>query len=148
MDLNNSLGAMKQTIIRAIDNLIVGLNIKIKNIKERRRISAVPTQQKYVLSVERQQKIKEELYLYLLNKREENALSQAITESNARVIDAAQGSRNPIAPKSMMILLAAVVLGYPVGDYLVASGYEHDCAYAQGCRRCRIDPVPGRDTFT
>ena len=116
MDLNNSLNAMKQTIIRAVDNLIVGLNIKIKNIKERevqttRRISAVPTQQKYVLSVERQQKIKEELYLYLLNKREENALSQAITESNARVIDAAQGSRLPVAPKSMMILLASIVLG-------------------------------------
>ena len=119
MDLNNSLSAMKQTIIRAIDNLIVGLNIKIKNIREReaqtsRRISAVPTQQKYVLSVERQQKIKEELYLYLLNKREENALSQAITESNARVIDAAQGSRSPVAPKSMMILLAAVVLGLAI----------------------------------
>ena len=67
-----------------------------------------------MLSVERQQKIKEELYLYLLNKREENALSQAITESNARVIDAAQGSRSPVAPKSMMILLAAVVLGLAI----------------------------------
>lgn len=107
---------MKQTIIRAVDNLIVGLNIKIKNIREReqqtsRRISAVPTQQKYVLSVERQQKIKEELYLYLLNKREENALSQAITESNARIIDPARGSKYPVAPKSPIILLAALVLG-------------------------------------
>lgn len=124
MDLNNSLNAMKQTIIRAVDNLIVGLNIKITNIKEReiqnsRRISAVPTQQKYVLSVERQQKIKEELYLYLLNKREENALSQAITESNARVIDAAQGSRSPVAPKSMMILLAAMVIGVAIPSGII-----------------------------
>lgn len=57
-DLNNSLIAMKQTIIRSVDNLIVGLNIKIKNIRAQeeqtsRRISAVPTQQKEVLSVER-----------------------------------------------------------------------------------------------
>ena len=48
-DLNNSLIAMKQTIIRSVDNLIVGLNIKIKNIRAQeeqtsRRISAVPTQ--------------------------------------------------------------------------------------------------------
>ena len=64
MDLNNNLGAMKQTIIRAIDNLIVSLDIKSDNLRMQeeqitKRISAVPTQQKYVLSVERQQKIKE-----------------------------------------------------------------------------------------
>lgn len=116
MDLNNSLNAMKQTIIRAVDNLIVGLNIQIRNTQEResqtlRRITAVPSQQKYVLSVERQQKIKEELYLYLLNKREENELTQAITESNARIIDPATGSDAPVAPRSMIILLAGLMLG-------------------------------------
>ena len=107
---------MRQTIIRSVDNLITGLNININNLREQenmtaRRIEAVPSQQKYVLTVERQQKIKEELYLYLLNKREENELTQAITESNARIIDAAGGSSNPIAPRGMMILLAACVLG-------------------------------------
>jgi len=116
LDLNNSLNAMKQSIIRAVDNLIVGLNIQKQNVRQRetqtsRRISAVPTQQKYVLSVERQQKIKEELYLYLLNKREENALSQAITESNARIIDVATGSNEPVAPKSSIIMLAAFFVG-------------------------------------
>lgn len=115
-DLNNSLIAMKQTIIRSVDNLIVGLNIKIKNVQAQeeqtnRRISAVPTQQKEILSVERRQKIKEELYLYLLNKREENELTQRMTESNARIIDPASGSNVPVAPKSMMIFLASIVLG-------------------------------------
>ena len=116
IDINNSLSAMRQTIIRSIDNIITGLNINLNNLREQtqmtaRRIEAVPSQQKYVLTVERQQKIKEELYLYLLNKREENELTQAITESNARIIDAAGGLSNPIAPKAQMIFLAALVLG-------------------------------------
>ena len=116
MDLNNSLSAMKQTIIRSVDNLIASLRISIKNVQAQedqlqRRIAAVPSQQKYVLTVERQQKIKEELYLYLLNKREENALAQAMTESNTRILDAAHGSNMPISPKSQMVMLAAFVIG-------------------------------------
>ena len=128
MDLNNSLEAMRQSIILSVDNLIVGLQINLKNLREQeeqttKRIEAVPTQQKYVLTVERQQKIKEELYLYLLNKREENALTQAITESNARIIDPASGSTRPVAPRSMIILMASVVLGgvIPAGLFWLLS---------------------------
>lgn len=116
MDMNNSLAAMKQTIVRTVDNLIAGLNLKIQNIRgeeERtlKRMAAVPSQQKYVLSVERQQKIKESLYIYLLNKREENALTKSITESNARIIDPAMGSNAPIAPQTQKILLVGLLLG-------------------------------------
>jgi capsular exopolysaccharide synthesis family protein len=119
MDLNHTLSAMKQTIIRAVDNLIVGLDIKIRNLQERdeqntRRIAEVPGQQRHVLSIERQQKIKEELYLYLLNKREENALTQAITESNARIVDPATGSDEPVSPKTMIIMLAALIMGIAI----------------------------------
>ena len=116
MNLNNSLNAMRPTILRAIENLIVSLNIQIKNVESREqqtrnRISAVPSQSMYVLTVERQQKIKEELYLYLLNKREENELTLAITESNARVIDPATGSEDPVAPRSLIILAVSCMLG-------------------------------------
>ena len=116
MDLNNTLTAMRQTIIRALDNIIVGLRIKIGNVRAQesqltKRIAAVPSQQKHVLTIERQQKIKEELYLYLLNKREESALTQAITESNARIIDPATGDDKPVSPKSLIVLIAGFILG-------------------------------------
>lgn len=116
VNLNNSLSALKQTIIRSIDNTIVALNVKLKNLQAQEartasRIAAVPTHQKYILSVERQQKIKEELYLYLLNKREENALAQSITESNVRTIDPASGSNTPIAPDRMRIWMISFLIG-------------------------------------
>lgn len=119
MDMNQSLAAMRQNIVRAVDNLINGLNMRIRNTRQQesqtsRRISAVPTQQKYVLTVERQQKIKEELYLYLLNKREENELSMNISENYARIVDPAYGSNVPVAPRANMIMLAALFLGFVI----------------------------------
>ncbi|MDE5637495.1 MAG: polysaccharide biosynthesis tyrosine autokinase, partial [Alistipes sp.] len=68
-------------------------------------------QEKAILSITRQQRVKEELYLYLLNKREENELAHAITESNARVIDFSFGPATPVAPKSSIIMLAALLIG-------------------------------------
>lgn len=119
MDMNNTLAAMKQTMIRTVDNLIAALNMKLNNIKgeeERalRRIAAVPSQQKYVLSVERQQKIKESLYIYLLNKREENALTQSMAETNARIIDPAMGSNAPISPNGQQILMIGILVGLAI----------------------------------
>ncbi|MDR3267371.1 MAG: polysaccharide biosynthesis tyrosine autokinase [Tannerella sp.] len=118
-DLNNSLNSMRQNIMRAVDNLIVNLDIQLQSTKARTartraRISAVPKQQMEVTEISRQQKIKEDLYLYLLNKREENAINKAITESTARLIDAATGSAAPVAPRSIIILLAAFLLGLSI----------------------------------
>lgn len=115
-ELNNSLRAMKQSIIRAVDNMIVSLNVKRNDAQNREmraqdRVTAIPTKERQMLSIERQQKIKEALYLFLLNKREENALSQAMADNNARVIDGAEGSNAPISPNRNRILLLGLLLG-------------------------------------
>ena len=114
-ELNNSLRAMKQSIIRAVDNMIVSLNVKRNDAQNREmraqdRVTAIPTKERQMLSIERQQKIKEALYLFLLNKREENALSQAMADNNARVIDGAEGSNAPISPNRNRILLLGLLV--------------------------------------
>ena len=118
-ELNNELTARHQNIMRAVENLIVNLKIQLQSEKTRTerlraRVTAIPQQQSAVTTITRQQKIKEELFLYLLNKREENALNKAITESTARIIDVALGSPNPVEPRRMMLLMAAFLLGLAI----------------------------------
>lgn len=116
MALDVQIADMRSAIIAAIDNQIVAINTQIKNIqgtksKATAQISANPTQAKYLLSVERQQKVKEALYLFLLQKREENELSQAFTAYNTQIITRPNGSKAPIAPQKAKIVFVAFVLG-------------------------------------
>ena len=119
IDLDNNLSAMRQAIISSIDNQLVTLNNQLASLQgtERQinqRLAANPSQARYLLSVERQQKVKEALYLYLLQKREENQLSQAFTAYNTRVIEEPNGPIIPTSPKRSMIYLIAIVIGLAI----------------------------------
>jgi capsular exopolysaccharide synthesis family protein len=114
--LDAQLAGMRSAIIKSIDNQIVALNTTIRAIQGSKnrataQIAANPSQAKYLLSVERQQKVKESLYLFLLQKREENELSQAFTAYNTEVITAPTGSNAPTSPDRKKILLCAFLIG-------------------------------------
>ena len=114
--LNHNIVATKNAILSSLISHISALEIKLANLEnEERRINsmigAVPKQEQEFLTIARQQKIKEELYLYLLTKSEENAISLAITERPARVVDYAFGATRPISPNKTLILLAMIILG-------------------------------------
>ena len=116
VDMDQALTAMRHAIVQSIDNQIVTLNAQIESLQQSEqqttsRIAANPTQAKYLLSVERQQKVKEALYLFLLQKREENELSQAFTAYNTRIVTPPGGSMLPTSPVRKNILLAAIALG-------------------------------------
>lgn len=116
-DLINSMNSTRSNMIQSIDNAISALQIKQEKAENqdnyaKRQIASVPTQEKMINDILRQQKIKEELYLYLLNKREENALNLAITESNAKVIEIADGGNAPFAPNRNNIMTFAALIGF------------------------------------
>ena len=116
VDANNALDGMRANIVSSVDNLVTSLEEQIANLQRsaRRntsRIAANPTQAKHLLGVERQQSVKEALYLFLLQKREENELSQAFTAYNTRVIDPPTGSMLPISPARSSTLAMALLLG-------------------------------------
>ena len=115
-DLDMSLNAMREAIVSSIDNLVVTLNTQLRGLQQSERkttaqLAENPSQAKYLLSVERQQKVKEALYLFLLQKREENELSQAFTAYNTRIITPPNGSMAPTAPVKNTILMIALLIG-------------------------------------
>lgn len=118
-NMDKNLNAMRATIAGSIDNYMRTIRLRLNNARQvehqvNQNIESVPQQEKYALDVMRQQSIKETLYTYLLQKREETAMQLAITEANIRVIEAPFGSRVPIAPKRTNIYLVAFALGIAI----------------------------------
>ncbi len=130
-DLNQSLSAMRSAIVASIDNLVVSLNTQRKDLTDNERqtsdrIAASPQQDKYLQSVGRQQKVKEALYLFILQKREENELSQAFTPYNMRILTPPSGNLEPVAPQKKKILAIAFILGLmlPSGAILLLENMD------------------------
>lgn len=123
-NMDNNLKALRSAIVSSVDNYIVTLNAQIKSTEKsenqaKTKIAENPSQAKYLLSVERQQKVKESLYLFLLQKREENELSQAFSAYNTRIIQAATGSMIPSAPLKKNIYLVAIAIGLLVPAIII-----------------------------
>ncbi len=114
-DMDKTLESMRGAISLSMDNEIMALNTRYSGLQGQSRatsakIAANPKQANELLSVERQQSVKQSLYLYLLQKREENELSQAFTAYNTRVIKHPV-INGPVAPQKSRIMLVALLLG-------------------------------------
>ena len=122
VNLDTSIRAMQSNVQATLDATLKGLQITKDDLAREanrylRRISDAPTQERQFVSIARQQEIKAGLYLMLLQKREENAITLAATANNAKIIDEALADDNPVSPKRMIIYLAALIagIGLPVG---------------------------------
>lgn len=124
--LDVQIADSKNAILTSVDNQIKQLSGGIANISKEKlnfekNLAANPEQARFLLSVERQQKVKENLYLYLLQKKEENQLNQAFTAYNTRIIARPNGDTDPTSPKTMTVLAMAFLLGLaiPIGTIYV-----------------------------
>ena len=121
-NLDDELTYLRTNISQNLDNVKQNLTIKRENIRASSkrfasRIGKVPTIERKLLEINRQQGVKEKLYLYLLQKREESSLSVVSAVSNSRVIDPATSSIEPVNPKKKFIYAFALLMAIcaPIG---------------------------------
>jgi len=105
IDLTNQIESM-------FSNLkIAQRDLSSKNSENSARIHAIPRQEKEYTEIKRQQGVKEALFLFLLQKKEEKYLNMSLVEPIAKIIDDVHCDSDPVSPKKSMILLLAFIIG-------------------------------------
>ncbi|MCP9199914.1 polysaccharide biosynthesis tyrosine autokinase [Gramella sp. GC03-9] len=115
-NISNQLDQLRENIYDNIQSTRRSIRVRLQELNQREdiaqgRFSNFPGLEKGMRSIERQQQIKEQLYLFLLQRREEAAISFAATASVARVIDKAFTNNTPVDPKPWLILVGGFVIG-------------------------------------
>ncbi|WP_142786041.1 GumC family protein [Changchengzhania lutea] len=127
VQLDQTLDGIRNNLAQSIDNASRSLNIQIGSLQNQSqrinsKIYSVPGQESELRSIERKQGIKESLYLYLLQKREEATISLTATSPSVKVIDTAfSTSEDPVSPNKRVVYLSGLFLGLliPFGIFYV-----------------------------
>lgn len=114
--ITDQLDSLRGNLFENIQSTRQSINIRLGELNQRENIaqgsfSNFPGLEKGMRNIERQQQIKEQLYLFLLQRREEAAISFAATASVARVVDSAFTLDNPVDPEPWLILVGGFFIG-------------------------------------
>lgn len=126
ININERIASLKRTLLGSFESTIQSNKIKKAEVEKQARdissrIASSPKQEKKIRGIVREQELKEALYLFLLQKRTEVAISLSMSTPTAKVIDVARASNTPVSPKPLFFYVGALVLGVilPVGFFYI-----------------------------
>ena len=116
VNINEQLQTLRQNIDQGLSNIETAQSISLDQLNKQdaiinSRLYSAPRQERQIRDIRRQQQIKEQLYLYLLQKREETAITLGVADSNAKIIDSAEAAPSKIAPKKMLNYIGTAIFG-------------------------------------
>src|SRR5690606_34632667 len=117
VSLEKSILMLKDNLLISLDNLKKGIEVNINSLQSQKqklsgKLSSFPDQELQFRDISRQQKVVESIYLFLLQKREENEINASATPANLKVVDYAYGYTVPVSPKKLYVLIGALVFGF------------------------------------
>lgn len=154
IEMREQLENIRTLILQTIQNLRKNLQIPMVEIEGNIRelegsVGSIPGIEKRLLEKMRTQTVKENLFLFLLQKREDTALSEAITTAKTRTIERARVSRSPVYPKPKLILVFSVVLGVfvPLIGLIIITLFENKIDSEDTIKRLTNIPILGHIGF-
>ncbi len=146
---NPAMVAIRDGIEKIRPNILENIQSKRKNLAAARQdlestskqfnaiLKSIPEKERELLSISRQQGIKNNIYTFLLQKREEAALSFASAVADNRIIDTPETSSSPVGPKKSLIYLISIFSAVVVGvlGLIIKEWLTRSCAFFCLCRR-------------
>jgi tyrosine-protein kinase Etk/Wzc len=122
--ITSEIESIRPTILESVENQRESLmasrnNLSVTSNVYSSMLRTIPQKERELLEISRQQTIKNNVYSFLLQKREETALSASSTVADSRLIDAAQASFSPVSPKRSMIYFGALAIAFLISVALV-----------------------------
>jgi len=146
--LDGQLNNIKQSLEGSLKNIVSSANMKLNVLNSKSQVynsklHSIPGYEKEYRDIFRQQQIKETLYLYLLEKREENEIALVATVPNSKVLDTAYCDGKPVSPKKIIILLGAIIMGglVPIGIIYVINLLDNKVHSTNDLDKCNLPHV-------
>lgn len=133
LNQEKELEALRKRILDNIKSHIQTIDIQLSSLidyydEATSKVESNPSQAKHLATIERERKVKESLYMFLLQKKEENEISITYNSDNTVILEPPHGSGKPTSPKRLQVLLAALFIGFlgPITVIFLRASFDNN----------------------